>query len=254
MQTSINSYFQGKSSPKKQKTSEEDGEIKLPGPLTETSWYNKLESEFRKPYFKQLVEFVEEEQKNYTIYPPKDEIFTALNVCPLDKVKVVIVGQDPYHQPNQAHGLSFSVKVGVPPPPSLKNIYKELCEDIPGFKAPNHGYLLSWAQQGVLMLNSVLTVRESKPNSHKDKGWEDFTGAVISLISKECENVVFVLWGNYAKKRKKLIDTKKHLVLESGHPSPLSVKTFTGCRHFSKINAYLKECGKEEINWQLENV
>src|SRR5690606_12987952 len=131
----------------------------------------------------QLTEFVEKEQKNYTIYPPKDEIFTALNVCPFDKVKVVIVGQDPYHQPNQAHGLSFSVKIGVPPPPSLKNIYKELSEDIPGFKIPNHGYLLSWAQQGVLMLNSVLTVREGKPNSHKDKGWEMFTGAVIDRKS-----------------------------------------------------------------------
>lgn len=252
MQTSISSYFKAENPNKKQKL--ESDEIKLPGPLTEKSWYEKLKDEFQKPYFRQLTEFVEKEQKNYTIYPPKDEIFTALNVCPFDKVKVVIVGQDPYHQPNQAHGLSFSVKIGVPPPPSLKNIYKELSEDIPGFKIPNHGYLLSWAQQGVLMLNSVLTVREGKPNSHKDKGWELFTGAIISLISKECENVVFVLWGNYAKKRKNLIDTKKHLVLESGHPSPLSVKSFAGCRHFSKINEYLKSCGKEEINWQLEDV
>ena len=168
--------------------------------------------------------------------------------------QVVVIGQDPYHQPNQAHGLSFSVKVGVTPPPSLKNIYKELTEDIPGFRTPNHGNLESWARQGVLLLNSVLTVRESNPNSHKDKGWETFTGEVLSLVSSQCENVVFILWGNYAKKRKNLIDTKKHHILEGAHPSPLSFKLFTGCKHFSKTNEFLKNDGKEEIDWKLADV
>lgn len=228
-----------------------DIDADLPGPLTQPTWRDALKDEISKPYFKKLAQFVEEEQKTKKVYPPKEDIFTAYNGTPIEDIRVVIVGQDPYHQPGQAHGLSFSVRKGVTIPPSLKNIYKELAEDIPGFVAPNHGYLESWAKQGVFLLNSVLTVVESSANAHKNKGWENFTGATLSIISEKCNNVVFILWGNYAKKRKSLIDTKKHLVLEGGHPSPLSVKYFLGCKHFSKTNEYLVANGKEPINWSI---
>lgn len=223
----------------------------LPGPFTDSSWIEAMQPEINKPYFKKLCEFVDNERQTKKVYPPSEDIFSAFNTCPLDKVKVVIVGQDPYHQPGQAHGLAFSVRPNVPTPPSLKNIYKELEEDIPGFKIPKHGYLQHWADQGVLLLNAVLTVVESSANAHKDKGWENFTGAAISAISEKCENVVFILWGNYAKKRKILINVNKHLVLEGGHPSPLSYKYFKGCKHFSKTNEYLVENGKTPIDWQI---
>ncbi|OQR91428.1 uracil-DNA glycosylase [Achlya hypogyna] len=224
--------------------------------LTEPKWREILALEFKKSYFKQLDAFlVREQAKKAKIYPPKQEIFTALNLCPFDQVKVVILGQDPYHGPGQAHGLCFSVQKPVPPPPSLKNIYKEAMADVEIAK-PTHGCLLSWCHQGVLLLNTVLTVRATEANSHKKQGWENFTDVVIRKISQELSGVVFLLWGKPAQEKIVLIDRTKHCILTSSHPSPLgATKTsepFIGSRCFSKTNAYLVKQGKEPINWTVE--
>ncbi len=215
------------------------------------SWQAVLGDEIEKPYFKQLTEFLVEERRNYTIYPPRGTVFSALALTPYDRVKVMILGQDPYHGPNQAHGLAFSVQPGVPTPPSLINIFKELRADV-GTTVPNNGYLVSWAEQGVLLLNAVLTVRASVANSHKDKGWEQFTDAVIRAVNAKDEQVIFVLWGAYAQKKIKLIDTSRHLVIKSAHPSPLSASNgFFGSRPFSAINDALEAAGTTPIDWQI---
>lgn len=216
-------------------------------------WYVKLEEELQKPYFKALERFVKEERTKFTVYPKESEVFNALKLTPLENTKVVILGQDPYHGPDQAHGLSFSVNYGIKPPPSLVNIYKELHTDV-GFSVPNHGNLTEWARQGVLMLNATLTVRAGEPASHQKKGWEQFTDAVIKLVSDEKEHCVFLLWGAYARSKTMLIDTSKHLVLEAAHPSPLARGAFFGSRPFSQANAWLKKHGLEPINWQLESI
>ena len=220
--------------------------------LTE-SWYNILSEEFEKAYFKNLERFLEEEFENYVIYPKSENIFNALNKVKLNDVKVVIIGQDPYHEPNQAHGLSFSVEKGVDIPPSLLNIYKELKRDLNCY-IPNSGNLTKWAKQGVLLLNTVLTVRKGEANSHKGKGWEEFTKKVIETVNLSEKPVVFLLWGNSAKQLQKYITNKKHLILTSSHPSPLSCYNgFDGCGHFSKTNEFLKGQGLKEIDWQIEN-
>jgi len=200
----------------------------------------------------ELHKFLREEKAlGKTIYPAVDEIFAALNATPFDAVKVVILGQDPYHGPGQAHGLCFSVRPDVPVPPSLRNIYKELAGDV-NFVPPKHGCLYEWAQQGVLLLNSVLTVEGSLAASHKGKGWEKFTDSVVNQLNDEAENIVFVLWGNYAQKKGEMIDRQRHLVLQSPHPSPLSVsRGFYGNHHFTKINEYLRTHDKTVIDWQL---
>ena len=215
----------------------------------EDSWRELLHIEFEKQYFKDLVEFVKEEYKTQTTYPPGSQIFQAFDSTPLDKVKVVIIGQDPYHGANQAHGLCFSVNEGVKFPPSLLNIFKELKADI-GKEIPPHGNLLHWAKQGVLLLNATLTVRASSPGSHQKKGWELFTDNVIKHLSDDKSDLVFLLWGAYAQKKGELIDTTKHLVLKSAHPSPFSAdRGFFGNKHFSKVNAFLIDRGKDLINW-----
>ncbi|XP_069140501.1 uracil-DNA glycosylase-like isoform X2 [Argopecten irradians] len=215
------------------------------------SWKNALEKEFSKNYFQQLTKFVEAERTKGTIYPPANQVFSWTQYCTLESVKVVILGQDPYHGPNQAHGLCFSVQKGVKPPPSLENMYKELTSDIEGFHHPGHGTLIGWAEQGVLLLNSCLTVRQHQANSHKDRGWEKFTDAVISYLNKNTTELVFILWGSYAQKKGACIDQKKHYVLKGVHPSPLSAhRGFMGCRHFSKCNTYLTEKGKTPIDWK----
>ncbi len=215
----------------------------------EASWYSLLENEFNKDYFLKLREFVKKKYKEKIIFPPAKLIFNTFNLTPVNKVKVIIIGQDPYHGKGQAHGLAFSVPKGVKIPPSLINIYKELKEDI-GKKIPSHGFLQDWAKQGVLLLNSTLTVESGKANSHKNIGWEKFTESVIQLISKKRNNLVFLLWGNYAHKKEIFIDSNKHLILKSVHPSPLSAYNgFFGNKHFSKTNKYLKENNIGEINW-----
>lgn len=187
-----------------------------------------------------------------TVYPPEEQVFSAFDSTPLDKVKVVMLGQDPYHGPNQAHGLCFSVLPGIKPPPSLANIYKELATDIDGFRVPEHGYLQPWAEQGVLMLNTVLTVEQGQANSHKKLGWQTLTDGAIKLVSEQLEGVIFILWGGPAQKKIKLIDTNKHHILTAPHPSPLSVyRGFYGCKHFSKTNELLINQGKSPINWLL---
>ncbi|XP_017269481.1 uracil DNA glycosylase a [Kryptolebias marmoratus] len=214
------------------------------------SWREELSAEFAKPYFKQLMSFVSEERKRHTVYPPAEHVFTWTQTCGIRDVKVVILGQDPYHGPNQAHGLCFSVKRPVPPPPSLENMYKELASDIEGFQHPGHGDLTGWAKQGVLLLNAVLTVRAHQANSHKDKGWEVFTDAVVQWLSNNQEGVVFMLWGSYAQKKGAAINRKRHHVLQAVHPSPLSAhRGFFGCRHFSKANELLQKSGKPPIDW-----
>lgn len=215
------------------------------------SWERALEAEFAAPYFQQLKDFLVQERREHTIYPPAPDVMNALRYTPLENVKVFILGQDPYHGAGQAHGLSFSVKPGVRIPPSLRNIYKELTQDIPGFTAPKHGYLRYWAEQGVLLLNAVMTVREGNANSHKDKGWEKFTDAVIRAVNAKEDRVVFILWGAYARKKAKLITGKQHVIIESAHPSPLSEALFFGSRPFSKTNAALEESGETPIDWQL---
>lgn len=216
------------------------------------SWTEVLEDEFEKPYFDELAAFVDKERAEETIFPPEDMVFSAFNVTPYERANVLILGQDPYHDDDQAHGMCFSVLPGIKPPPSLKNIYKELETDIEGFERPDHGYLMHWAEQGVLLLNAVLTVRAHKPNSHKDKGWEKFTDAVIRALNGRETPVVFVLWGGYAKKKAALIDTDRHRIISSAHPSPLSAKAgFFGSQPFSKINEALAAEGLREIDWQL---
>lgn len=225
----------------------------LTAALKDAAWKKALEEEFSKPYFEKIAQFVAEERKKGAVHPPADKVFEALNVTPLDKVKVVILGQDPYHEPGQAHGLSFSVLPGVKPPPSLKNMYKELATDIPGFITPDHGHLLEWAKQGVLLLNATLTVREghTEANSHAKCGWQQFTDELIKVINSHCENVVFLLWGGFAQKKGKIVDTSRHKVLECAHPSPLSFKKWQGCKAFSKCNEALRALGHTEVKWQL---
>jgi uracil-DNA glycosylase len=216
----------------------------------ETSWKLKLKEEFEKEYFTNLSEFVKEEYKHKTIYPPGSLIFNSFNICPFDKIKAVIIGQDPYHGPGQAHGLCFSVREGIAFPPSLINIFKEIELDL-GLTRPVSGNLERWAAQGVLLLNATLTVREHQAGSHQKKGWEQFTDSVISIINNESRNIVFFLWGAYAQKKGESIDRTKHLVLESVHPSPLSAsRGFFGNKHFSRCNNYLIENGIEPIDWK----
>lgn len=220
----------------------------------ESSWKTTLNSEINAPYFINLLAFLTVQEKQKTIFPPPNEVFSIYNSIPLSKVKVVILGQDPYHGDGQAHGLSFSVKKGVRQPPSLVNIFKELDADfgIPSLDKFN-GNLTTWAQQGVFLLNAVLTVEKADPNSHKNKGWEQFTDATISAISKNKEHVVFVLWGNYAKQKASLIDENKHLILSSVHPSPFSARNgFFGSKPFSKINTYLEKHNLSTINWNID--
>jgi len=215
----------------------------------EESWKTALKERFLSPEWETLSTFVKNEYKVAKVYPPPKYIFNAFDLCPFDRVKVVILGQDPYHGTAQAHGLCFSVPKGVTIPPSLKNIYKELESDV-GIPIPATGNLEKWAEQGVLLLNATLTVRAGQPGSHQNKGWEEFTDDVIRRISDEKEHVVFMLWGNYAKAKRVLINTNKHLVLEAAHPSPFSAYNgFFGCKHFSRANEYLRANGKKEIAW-----
>jgi len=218
----------------------------------EESWKSVLKNEFSKPYFLEAVTFIKTEKAlGKTIYPPGSQIFSAFNSTPFDIVKVVILGQDPYHGKGQAHGLSFSVPEGIKPPPSLVNIFKELSDDI-GVPLPSHGNLSKWAAQGVLLLNACLTVRENDPLSHSKIGWTSFTDSVISKISSVKKNVVFLLWGKFAQEKQVLIDETKHLVLKAAHPSPLSAHNgFFGCRHFSKTNEFLMKNGIDPIDWRL---
>ena len=218
----------------------------------EATWKDALQEEFQKPYFSEIKRFlVQAKQNGKTIYPPGPLIFNAFNSTPLDKVKVVIIGQDPYHGPGQAMGLSFSVPKNVAIPASLKNIYKEINRDL-GIEIPKHGDLSHWAEQGVFLLNAMLTVEARQAGSHKKIGWQTFTDAVIKTISDRCEGVVFMLWGNFAKNKKGLIDEMKHYVLESVHPSPLAGNGFQGCGHFSKANELLKNQGKKTIDWSVD--
>lgn len=219
----------------------------------EPGWLAVLDQEFEKDYMKSLKSFLQEEKvKGATVYPKGADIFNALNTTPFDQVKVVILGQDPYHGTGQAHGLSFSVQRGVATPPSLKNIYKELETDVNGFKTPNHGNLTHWAEQGVLLLNATLTVRASEAGSHQNRGWEIFTDEIIKSLSAKKEHVVFLLWGKYAQAKVALIDQKKHYVLTAAHPSPFSAYTgFFGSRHFSKTNQLLIQNNLEPVDWNL---
>jgi len=215
----------------------------------EPSWKAVLKEEFEKPYFEYLVNFVKSEYKTHTVYPPGNRIFSAFDFTPFNEVKVVIIGQDPYHGPNQANGLCFSVADGVRQPPSLQNIFKELRDDL-GVTVPVSGNLERWAKQGVLLLNATLTVRASQAGSHQNKGWETFTDAVIQKLYDEKENHVFILWGAYAQKKGSIIDTAKHFIIKSTHPSPFSAHNgFFGSKPFSKTNAYLKKENMQEINW-----
>lgn len=215
----------------------------------ENSWKKILQEEFEKDYFKSLSNFVSEEYSKHTIYPPAASIFNAFNLCPFHSIKVLILGQDPYHQPNQAHGLCFSVNEEMPIPASLKNIFKELNADL-AIASPSNGNLERWAKQGVFLLNATLTVRDNEAGSHQNKGWEIFTDAIIKTLAAERENIVFILWGAYAQKKECLIDTSKHLVLKSPHPSPLSsYRGFFGNKHFSKANEYLIRTKQVPINW-----
>lgn len=218
-----------------------------------SSWEKPLETAFGTPYFQNLVDFVKAAYQKTTCYPSGKDIFQAFNTCPFDSLKVVILGQDPYHGPGQAHGLSFSVPEGVKPPPSLINIFKEIESDV-GIPYPRSGNLTPWAKQGVFLLNATLTVQAKQAGSHQKKGWETFTDAVIQTISTEKSGVVFMLWGGFAKKKAKLIDTSKHLILSSGHPSPLSANRgyWFGNKHFSRCNAYLKKNGAKAIDWRVD--
>ncbi|TGZ35015.1 Uracil-DNA glycosylase [Photobacterium damselae subsp. damselae] len=217
------------------------------------SWQNFLQQQQQQEYFEQIQSYVANaRQQGKVVYPPEEDVFSAFTATPLDQVKVVILGQDPYHGPDQAHGLSFSVKPGVKTPPSLANMYKELATDIDGFTIPEHGYLQSWAEQGVLLLNTVLTVEQGNAHSHAKIGWETFTDKVIEHIVQECEGVIFLLWGAHAQKKGKKINTQKHHVLKSAHPSPLSAyRGFFGCQHFSQTNTLLQAMNKTPITWQV---
>ena len=229
---------------------ETDDRIKL-----EESWKSALREEFDKPYMRELGEFLRKEKAaGKVIYPPGPLIFNALDSTPLDQVKVVIIGQDPYHGPGQAHGLCFSVQPGVPAPPSLQNIYKELQRDL-NVAIPSHGYLQHWAEQGVLLLNTSLTVEQARAGSHAQAGWQHFTDRVIEVVNERCDGVVFLLWGSHAQSKQKLIDPRKHLILKSAHPSPLSAyRGFLGNGHFSRTNKFLEQNGKTPIDWALPEV
>jgi len=214
-------------------------------------WAEKISIEYKKPYYRELFNFIKEEYSKVVVYPPSEDIFNAMHLTPLSKVKCVILGQDPYHEPGQAHGLCFSVKPDIKIPPSLENIYKELHDDI-GFSIPNHGYLEEWAKQGVLLLNTVLTVRAHKAFSHRGKGWEQFTDAIIRTVNEVERPIVFLLWGKPAQEKKALLNNPKHLILEAPHPSPLSAyRGFFGCKHFSKANDFLVQNGETPIDWTL---
>jgi len=220
-------------------------------PIIEEGWKSVLMDQFQSPYFSTLKEFLLEEKRKYILYPPGKLIFNAFQRTPFDRVKVVILGQDPYHGKGQAHGLCFSVPQGIPKPPSLLNIFKELHTDL-GITIPDHGNLEKWADQGVLLINATLTVRDSQAGSHQKQGWETFTNRVIEVISREKSGVVFLLWGRFAQAKESLIDGNRHLVLKSAHPSPLSAYNgFFGCRHFSGANSYLEKQGKTGIDWTL---
>ena len=234
---------------------ETDAEPSQLSPLPELpkSWAEALSAEFGKPYFAELMRFVAKERAEYEVLPPEPDVYNAFRYTPLDEVRVVILGQDPYPTPGHAHGLCFSVRPGVALPGSLRNIYKELNSDL-GIPPARHGYLAAWAKRGVFLLNTVLTVRAGKPASHAKKGWETFTDAVIQALSDKQDPVVFVLWGGYAQKKGKLIDGSRHRVIMGAHPSPLSQKKFFGTKPFSQVNEALREFGKPEIDWQIPNV
>ena len=222
--------------------------------MIDNDWLPALEPEFRKPYYKDLYEFIKQEYQTKQIFPPADDVFNAFRYTPLKRVKVVILGQDPYHDVGQAHGLCFSVRPGTQIPRSLVNIYKELQDDL-GCKIPNNGYLEKWAKQGVLLLNTVLTVQAHMANSHQGKGWENFTDAAIRVLNEQEKPIVFMLWGRPAQTKKALLNNPEHLILEAAHPSPLSAsKGFFGCRHFSKANLFLEENGVAPIDWQIEDI
>ena len=220
----------------------------------DNDWLMPLSAEFKKPYYRNLYNFIKKEYSAAAVYPPADEIFTAFHLTPLSKVRVVILGQDPYHEPGQAHGLSFSVKPKVPVPPSLENIYKELESDV-GCYIPDNGYLVKWATQGVLMLNTILTVRAHQALSHKGRGWEEFTDAAIEAVNALDQPVAFLLWGKPAQSKREKLTNPRHLILTAPHPSPLSAyRGFFGCRHFSRTNEFLQENGYPPIDWQIENI
>ena len=223
--------------------------------MIQNDWLEEISDEFRKPYYAQLFQFVKKEYSTYVVYPPAEDIFNAFHFTPLRKVKVVILGQDPYHNVNQAHGLSFSVKPDQKEiPPSLVTIYQQLHDDL-GCYIPNNGYLKKWADQGVLMLNTVLTVRAHQANSHQGRGWEQFTDAVIEAVNRQDRPVVYMLWGRPAQSKIPMLTNPKHLILKASHPSPLSAfRGFFGCRHFSQANDFLKSHGVEPIDWQIENI
>ncbi|WP_022760243.1 uracil-DNA glycosylase [Butyrivibrio sp. AD3002] len=223
-------------------------------PMIANDWQLALKPEFSKDYYKKLYKFVLDEYHSKVIYPPADDIFNALHLTPLQNVKVLVLGQDPYHEPGQAHGLSFSVQPGQDIPPSLVNIYNELHEDL-GCYVPNNGYLKKWADQGVLLLNTVLTVRAHAANSHKGRGWEQFTDAIIRALNEQDRPIVYMLWGKPAQSKAEMLNNPKHLILTAPHPSPLSAyRGFFGCRHFSKCNEFLTANGLEPIDWQIENL
>lgn len=223
---------------------------------TALTWHDVIGAEKEKPYFHQIMSQVTQQREaGKIIYPPQEDVFNAFRFTPFENVNVVILGQDPYHGPNQAHGLSFSVRPGVPAPPSLVNMYKELEKEYPDFKRPNHGYLESWAKQGVLLLNTVLTVEKGQAHSHANYGWEIFTDAVIEQINQRREGVIFLLWGAHAQKKGRFIDTKKHVILKAPHPSPLSAhRGFLGCGHFKQANDILQQQGRTPINWYLDAI
>jgi uracil-DNA glycosylase len=218
-----------------------------------TGWKTVLASEVREPYYLALQDFLARERETHTVYPPEGDVFNALKYTPYENVKVVLLGQDPYHDEGQAQGLCFSVPPGVRPPPSLVNIFKELQRD-QGCKVPNNGCLIPWAKQGVLLLNSVLTVRAHEPNSHKGQGWEKFTDAIIRAVTEKTHRVVFLLWGAYAQKKAEMIDAGRHVVIKSAHPSPLSAKKFFGSKPFSAANRALEDAGLTPIDWQIPDV
>lgn len=222
-----------------------DDSFRFPG-----DWHDVLAGELTKPYWKSLASFVATEREQEEVFPPDEDVFNALEYTPYADVKVLLLGQDPYHDNDQAHGLCFSVRPGIKIPPSLRNVYKELEADL-GCTIPDHGYLEHWARQGILMLNAVLTVRAHKANSHKNKGWEKLTDAIIRAVNDKDDTVVFLLWGGYARKKAKLVDTGRHVLVEGAHPSPLSVKKWTGSRPFSKVNAALEGAGRPPIDWQI---
>jgi uracil-DNA glycosylase len=223
-------------------------------PKIPQGWHRVLGAEPSKPYYQKLQAFLDAERAKYIVYPPEAEVFSALKITPFSDVNVLLLGQDPYHDENQAHGLCFSVRPGTPQPPSLQNIFKELRDDV-GCHIPNNGFLVPWAKQGILMLNAVLTVRAHQPNSHKGKGWETFTDTIIQALGEKDSPVVFLLWGAYAQKKIELIDTHKHVIIKSAHPSPLSAhRGFFGSHVFSRTNEALRKLGKPEIDWQIPDL